>query len=352
MKKGTLTEKSLFSPLLLAVLLLAACDSGVILNSSDPPDVAVYPPSGMWVKALSSSRVEVSWTPVPAAVQYRIFRDTSPAGAFPLVASVTPPSPPSPVYSYEDAGLAFATYYYKVSAVGAGGDEQTSGYSPVIPLTQLQTPVPRGSAPSPVSIRLDWDAVPDAAGYAIYRADVLSSDPPPPLPAFPLVPSFSGTTYYDVAPTGTYYNYTRSYYYWVRALGPPDSDIASLPTLNGVIQGIQNTKAANPLTLAVPGTPLTVTSGLPSGTVAYYFFSTAASVTYKIEFSSLANSDGVRFSVFLETTGGQSQLLNIIDAGGPDPGGKDFTFTSTAAGVVLISSGGRTNSGNFSVTRL
>ncbi|MDR2185625.1 MAG: fibronectin type III domain-containing protein [Treponema sp.] len=353
MKKSELTKQVVF-PLFFG-LLFAACDNGVILNSSNPPEAVFYPPSGVAIKALSPSRIKISWSPVPAAVQYNIYRGPS-AGSTSFLTPVTPP-----LHAYEDTGLSSGSYYYEVSAEDADGNELTSTYYPVTTLPKLKTPVPRGSVQSPVSIRLDWDAVPDAASYKIYKASAPSADPPPAsgslvntIAAPPLQPA--GYSYYDVAPTGTYYNDTTSYYYWVKAIGPPDSDEGSLPQIEGVIRGIRNDKAADSLTVTT--TSYLVTGGLPqtlpSGVIKYYFFDTPPtppSVTYQITFSGLNSSDGVRFSVYLETSGGQQQILNIIDAGGPGPG-RSYTFTPAAAGVVLISSDGRTNFGNFSIVKL
>jgi hypothetical protein len=357
MKKGTLPKKAVF-PLLFTVL-LTVCDNGIVLNSSDPPPEAIlYPPSGIRAETLSPSRVKLSWTPVPGAVQYNIYRETSLGALGPPLASVAPP-----VCVYEDTGLSSGIYYYEVAAEGAGGEEHFSGYIPVVPLLQLAAPAPRGGVQSPVSIRLEWDAVPDATGYKIYRASVPSGDPPPspgPLLATrPVIPGLAKYIYYDVAPTGTYYDDTKSYYYWVEAVGSPNSVISPLPkNSSGVIQGIRNTQSANPLTVSttpVSGS-LPRTQGStppPLGTILYYFFSTAGGAGYRIDFSGLNSSSGARFSVFLETTSGQSQLLNIIDVGGPDPNGKSYTFTAPAAGgVVVISSDGRTNYGSFSITQI
>ncbi|MDR1374643.1 MAG: hypothetical protein LBJ24_06700, partial [Treponema sp.] len=175
-----MTKQAVF--LLFSALLLAACDNGVVLDSSSPPEAVLYPPSGMSVKALSPVRAGISWSPVPAAVQYTIYRGSSalpsPPASFPLLTTLPPSSKPS----YEDTGLSAGQYYYyKVAAVDDGGNELSSGYYPVTPLAQLQTPVPRGNAQSPVSIRLDWDTVPDAVNYEIYKASVPFADPPPPL---------------------------------------------------------------------------------------------------------------------------------------------------------------------------
>jgi hypothetical protein len=125
-----------------------------------------------------------------------------------------------------------------------------------------------------------------------------------------------------------------------------------LPKVNSVIQGIRNTQSAIDLGTVTTPVPGILPQTQPSGAIAYYFFSPVSGGTYRIEFSGLNNTNGARFSVFLETSGGQQQLLNIIEVGGPDPGGKSYDFTPPAAGVVVISSDGRSNYGDFSIRKL
>jgi fibronectin type 3 domain-containing protein len=90
-------------------------------------------PSGLVVRAVSSSSIYLSWTEVasPSANEYYIYRKTIYDSNYTLVARVGGDST-----SYTDTGLsANTTYYYRVSAYNSGreGDWSDSNYATTWP---------------------------------------------------------------------------------------------------------------------------------------------------------------------------------------------------------------------------
>src|SRR5206468_1145754 len=78
-------------------------------------------PTGLTATPVSSSRINLSWDPVPAATSYRIYRSSSQAGPYALLTTSTNTSK-------ANTGLTSGTtYYYTVQAVAAGGRSPQSG---------------------------------------------------------------------------------------------------------------------------------------------------------------------------------------------------------------------------------
>jgi fibronectin type 3 domain-containing protein len=77
-------------------------------------------PVGLTATPVAGPAVDLVWTPSPGATSYNVYRGTVPG-----VETLLPTSPSSPTYN--DTSVApSTTYYYKVTAVNAGG---ISGYS-------------------------------------------------------------------------------------------------------------------------------------------------------------------------------------------------------------------------------
>lgn len=163
-----------------------------------PDDTPPTTPTGLDADAVSSSRIDLSWSasndPQSGVVEYRVFRNGSLAGT----ASGT---------SFQDTGLEpYTGYEYRVSAVNGAGLESdrsapasartSDGSAPTKP-TGLQA-----TALSSSRIDLTWSASNDpqsgVAGYRVYRDGAL-------------VGEATGTTYQDegLAP-GTEYEYRVS----------------------------------------------------------------------------------------------------------------------------------------------
>jgi hypothetical protein len=102
--------------------------------------------------------VQLSWTAVPFAERYKIYRADSQEGSYGLRAETTVPS-------YTDVALApDSTYYYKVSAVTGSGESKLSG--PLAAVTRSYAP---GDRPSEAELR--------ANDYILYFVN--AGDPTP-----------------------------------------------------------------------------------------------------------------------------------------------------------------------------
>jgi fibronectin type 3 domain-containing protein len=213
--------------LLLAALLvagLAACDS----SSEDPPPPA---PTGISATA-EDGAVTLDWTP-PNGEEvdgYNVYRSTGsfsdPGSAQQITGSLVNGT------DYRDADVENeTTYYYRVSAVKASGDEsELSGEASATPADR--TPP---AAPSELSgtsedgaVALEWNApsASDLSGHRVYRSESSFSDPDAATRANDdgLV---SGTSYTDDgAANGT------TYYYRVAAV----DDAGNESTLSGEAQ--------------------------------------------------------------------------------------------------------------------
>ena len=92
----------------------------------------ILAPNGLKATPVSSSQINLAWTPVSGATLYKIYRSQSSTGTYTLLSTSTTPS-------YTNIGLAQKiTYYYKVSAVNASGEGPQSA---AVSATTLQSPV-------------------------------------------------------------------------------------------------------------------------------------------------------------------------------------------------------------------
>lgn len=153
----------------------------------------------------SSGSVLVTWSPVPGATSYKVWRDGVQVGT-------------SATTSYLDSAVAFSTTYtYTVVAVGAGGDSTPSSAATVTtpdpPSEPPAAPTGLTATPNGQSVSLSWIASAGATGYQVWRDGVLLA----PAPA---------TTYTDLTVAGG-----ATYVYTVKAVNQagssPDSEPAS-----------------------------------------------------------------------------------------------------------------------------
>jgi len=133
-------------------------------------------PTGLSASDGSSSSVTLlTWSAVPGATGYRVFRNTTDltAGAveIALVGETT---------SHADAGGAAGTvFWYFIRAIVAGNDSGPSNLdsgfrlavAPAAPTGISATP---GTAPD--GVRVNWEATPDTTQYRIYRSEGTSTD--------------------------------------------------------------------------------------------------------------------------------------------------------------------------------
>jgi fibronectin type 3 domain-containing protein len=133
---------------------------------SSPASATTKPaaPSSVFATAQSSSGITVSWSAVAGASSYFVYRADSDSGPYAQVGTVAETS-------YADTGLqSDATYYYKVAASNAGGaSEQSASASATTKKAPLAAPGGiTAAADSATSVRLSWNAVPNAASYKVY----------------------------------------------------------------------------------------------------------------------------------------------------------------------------------------
>jgi fibronectin type 3 domain-containing protein len=120
-------------------------------------------PSGVSASAVSSSSISVTWTAVPGAASYQIYRSTSADYGYTRIGISTSSS-------YTNTGLSSnITYYYKVSAVNSAGLESPESSS-VSAKTKIATPTWNSVAVGPTYVYLWWNPVWRAQGYRIYRS--------------------------------------------------------------------------------------------------------------------------------------------------------------------------------------
>lgn len=94
--------------------------SATPVSGGAPPSA----PAGLRAQAMSSSRIELSWPAVFGATGYHVKRSDASGGPYDVIA------PNVGATSFSDLGLApSTTWYYVVSAIGAGGEGPNSGQS-------------------------------------------------------------------------------------------------------------------------------------------------------------------------------------------------------------------------------
>ncbi len=137
---------------------------------------AVVPatPSGVTATAVSTSQVNLSWTAVPGAAGYYVYRSTATgvtiaignyvAGSGATTANLTTGQLPS------------TAYYYKVTAVNAAGESAGSAEASATTLATVPPSAPTLITATPVSstqINLSWPTVAGATAYRVYRNTTL-----------------------------------------------------------------------------------------------------------------------------------------------------------------------------------
>jgi len=159
-------------------------------------------PTGLTVTSAGYTSDKISWTAVPGATGYAIFRSTSASSGFVKITTRSSTS-------YTDTGLTTGTkYYYKVKAYTTVGTKTTFGVA-----TAAVGAVPKPATPtglkavraSATSIKLTWTSVTGATGYAIYRSKSPTS-------GFASISTATSASYTNTGlTTGT------KYYYQVKA---------------------------------------------------------------------------------------------------------------------------------------
>jgi fibronectin type 3 domain-containing protein len=117
--------------------------------------------------------VGLSWSTVPAAVRYNVYRAPSQFDTYVMVGYTTPV-----MLSYNDNGLTpNTTYYYAVCAVSSSNVEGNRAFKAVATLIDPATQAPQAapvvtyaSAIDSASGKIGWNAVSGATGYYLYSS--------------------------------------------------------------------------------------------------------------------------------------------------------------------------------------
>jgi len=191
-------------------------EESIFSNEATATPAPLPAPEGLTAFVSNANEVEVSWEPVQddSLDEYRVYRDTAsidgaPADLAPL-ATVD-----SANTTYVEEPDSAGTYYYRVTAAGASGDESTfsnegeAAAGPVPPPTGLTIGVSDGGV-----VDLNWPTVDDTdvSGYRIYRG-FEPIERPGDREALAEADA-SATNYVDEPDRGA------NYYYAVTAVGP------------------------------------------------------------------------------------------------------------------------------------
>ena len=127
-------------------------------------------PTGVTATALSGTQIRVNWNTVPGATGYTIYRSLTKNGTYATLYHANNGA----TTSYVNGGLSpGTTYFYVVRARNAAGISAPSS-PPASATTQEPLPAaPTGvtaTALSGISIQVNWNTVPGATGYSIYRS--------------------------------------------------------------------------------------------------------------------------------------------------------------------------------------
>jgi len=184
--------------------------------------------------APGNARVVLTWAAVTGATSYKVFRGTASNGQ-----STTPIATNVTASTYTNTGLTNGTaYFYKVSAVNAGGDSALSNEASATPIAPPVAPTGLTATPGNTQITLAWQPVTGATSYNLYRGTTAGGQG-----TTPLVTGLTAPNYVNTGLTnGT------AYYYRVAAL-------------NASGEGSRSSEAsATPFAPPTPADPATVSA--------------------------------------------------------------------------------------------
>jgi len=173
--------------------------SGYSPEASATPQVSAPPPPTGLSATAGSAQITLGWTASSGATSYNVYRGTSAGGE-----STTAIATGVTSTSYLNTGLANGTtYYYKVTAVNAGG---ASGYS-----NEASGTPAAAAPPAPTSltaaagntvVTLAWTASSGATSYNVYRGTSSGGESTTAIATGLIAPNYgdagisNGTTYY------------------------------------------------------------------------------------------------------------------------------------------------------------
>jgi len=142
-------------------------------------------PTSISAASKSYNSIELTWTAVPGADGYKIYRSFDKAGTYTLIRTYKPTATTAAFggvgaltadkVKYTFSGLVTGkTYYYKVKAYKLNGTAQVlgdfSGVASAVPTLSRVTNV-KCTVYSPISLKITWDPVPGRTRYYIRRSD-------------------------------------------------------------------------------------------------------------------------------------------------------------------------------------
>jgi len=146
----------------------------IILSVAILPGTALALDPPKWVAAIhieAQGAIGLRWLPVPGATGYKVLRSTTSGSGYQEIAA-----PPAP--QHFDAGIAPGnTYYYVLQSVaGAEASANSAEKSVAVTIKEVVKPNPPRWKAATVdgkakAIRLEWQPVPGAVAYNLYRRE-------------------------------------------------------------------------------------------------------------------------------------------------------------------------------------
>ncbi|MCE5185117.1 MAG: discoidin domain-containing protein [Planctomycetaceae bacterium] len=194
-------------------------------------------PTGLTVVAISSDRIDLSWTPSTGSQHYLVKRATISGGPYESIADNLTTT------NYSDTGLAggIAYYYVVASANDMGQSDNSTEISAVTKIGPPPVPTGLSATPDNVKVWLSWSPSLGAVSYNVKRSVAVSGP-------YVTIATPAGTTFTDAnVSNGT------SYYYRVSAVKDslesadcrPVAAIPSAVFLNRASGGIPSASSDN-----------------------------------------------------------------------------------------------------------
>ena len=136
-------------------------------DSATTPPATLAAPTALNATSPAKDRIDLTWSPSAGATSYKVQRGNAAAGPFTDVGT-------SVNTSFSDSpSLQPATeYFYRVVALATGAESGPSNVDSAITRTDAPQNLRTQSAQR-TSLVLEWDPVPGATGYQVYRSDGL-----------------------------------------------------------------------------------------------------------------------------------------------------------------------------------
>lgn len=160
-----------------------------------PPPPASTPVLSL---AAGNAKVTLTWTAVPDAPGYSIYRSTTGAFAGPPIATTSETT-------FKNTGLENdTTYFYTVAARNMGGEGPRAAAVTTVPVAPPLAPENLSAVPGKKQMMLTWSPTPGASAYNVYRSSIVNREAMQPVAA-----ALAGTRFVDTnISNGLTYFYT------------------------------------------------------------------------------------------------------------------------------------------------